>query len=840
MNADSCFISCRRSFAFIGGQSFLRNLPVGCGKTRKHRFLWSRLRIGTPGSQPLTEPRPKEAEQLVGFSRKLLVGMLLVVSAGGAPPEKSVATRVAAGDYPLNLLEIDGRFLISTNNGYGANYLQAYDESRAQVTGKLELPSLWFGLAYEPTAKLLLASDGKSGVQVVPFEGGVFGKPKSLEVRGCKLTAAVVFQDRQTAIVACNQNHEVVRFDIASGEVKARLRVGEFPFAIQTLPGSRVAVSNWGQSSITVIDLAGFEKLAEIKVGSHPNQMLVIPEANDLVVSSSDSDSVSLIDLATLREIRRIDLRPPGTSLSGVQPNALAYGNGRLFVALAGVNGVAVFRVTQEKDLEMTFEGVLPVGAFPTALVYSANVTTLFVANGRNLVTGPSAVAEPGTTTHSLENKPFRYVADILGGGIEALTGADFEKQRPRLRSLAEQIYGDRKVAPRTAERQPPIKYVFYVIKENRTYDQVLGDMPEGNGSRELAIFGEKVTPNHHALAREYVLFDNFYVNGDVSADGHFWSTAGTSTEYVSKMWPHAYSQRTPETLDAPYDGDADHDRPVAAPQSGFLWDRLLQAGISFRNYGEWYSHENDDPKKMHAYLAGLKNHSDMKYSDDIGDVTDQQRVDEWEREFTTFEKSGRLPRFSIIYLPSDHTVGTRPGSPTPTAMVADNDLALGRVVQRISKSRYWKESAIFVLEDDAQDGPDHVDAHRSPLLVISPYTRRHAVSSASYSTVSVVKTMGRLLGIGSLTYFDDRAPSLFAEFQAKPSAVPYLHRRPEVSLDQKNPKDAPGAKESSQWDFSGPDRAPWFELNRVIWQSVKGTASEPPPPVFRVASSGM
>jgi hypothetical protein len=413
----------------------------------------------------------------------------------------------------------------------------------------------------------------------------------------------------------------------------------------------------------------------------------------------------------------------------------------------------------------------------------------------------------------------------------------ELNRHHPRLQSLAERIYGGRKEAHHVPEHRPPIKYVFYVIKENRTYDQVLGDMPEGNGNADLVLFGEKVTPNHHALAREYILFDNFYVNGDVSADGHLWSTAGTSTEYVNKVWPMEYSKRAPGILDAPYDGDADHDRPVAVPRSGFLWDRLLKAGITFRNYGEWYSHEEEDQSKIHVYLTGLKDHSDMNFRDDIGDITDQLRVDEWEREFGEFEANGQLPRFSLIYLPDDHTVGTKPGYRTPTAMVADNDLALGRVVERISKSRYWAESAIFVLEDDAQDGPDHVDAHRSPMLVISPYTRRHVVSHRRYSTVAVLKTMTRLLGIESLTYFDDRAPSLLREFDSKPSSEVYACRRPGVSLEERNAPDAPGAQDSARWDFHSPDRAPSLELNRVIWKSVKGATSEPPPPVFRVAN---
>ena len=756
---------------------------------------------------------------------------LMVLSCLGTAAQKSasMATRVADGDYPLNLLEVAGRYLISTNNGYGTHYLQAYDEVRHQTTGKLELPSLWFGLAYAPQRSLLAASDGKSGVYLVPFDHGAFGHPRSMEITGCKFTAGLVIQNQSTAVVACNQSHEIVQFDLDSGAVHARLRSGEFPFVLTLLPRNRLAVSNWGQSSVTIVDLAGLRKLADIKVPSHPGQMLLLPDQAHLVVTCSDSDSVSLISLETLREIRRLDLRTPNSTLTGVEPDALAYSRGRLFVALAAASGVAVFRMETDEDLDMRFEGVIPVGAFPTALSYSGVSKTLYIANGRNVVTGPN-------TTVPSRSQPARYIGLILGGAIEALTDVELDRNHARLQSLAQRIYGSETKPSYITQQHPPIKYVFYVIKENRTYDQVFGDIPEGNGSADLVLFGQQVTPNHHDLARQFILFDNFYVDGDVSADGHLWSTAAISTEYVNRIWPMEYSKRAPGVLDAPYDGDAEHDRPIAAPQSGFLWDRLLQAGISFRNYGEWYSHEEEDPSKMHVYLAGLKDHSDMNFRDDIGDITDQQRVDEWEREFTVFEANGQLPRFSLIYLPSDHTVGTRPGYHTPTAMVADNDLALGRVVERISNSRYWRQSAIFVLEDDAQDGPDHVDAHRSVMLMISPYTRRRAVSHRHYSTVSVLKTMAQLLGIGSLTYFDDRAPSLLSEFTSKPSPESYVCLRPQVSIDELNASDAPGARASSQWNFHGPDRAPALELNRTIWQSVKGATSEPPPPLFRVA----
>jgi len=235
------------------------------------------------------------------------------------------------------------------------------------------------------------------------------------------------------------------------------------------------------------------------------------------------------------------------------------------------------------------------------------------------------------------------------------------------------------------------------------------------------------------------------------------------------------------------------------------------------------------------VYLAGLKNHFDPYYRDEIGDVTDQARVDEWQREFRAFETNGKLPQLSIIHLPNDHTSGTRPGYPTPRAMVADNDLALGRIVETISHSRFWAHSVIFVLEDDAQSGPDHVDAHRSILMVVSSFTHRRAVEHARFQTASALKTMEQILGMTSLTYFDDRAPSLLPDFDPQPVLEPYKALTPDISLHEMNSPDAPGAKESARWDFTHPDRAPEAELNRVIWQSIRGQDSIPPAPVVQV-----
>jgi len=461
----------------------------------------------------------------------------------------------------------------------------------------------------------------------------------------------------------------------------------------------------------------------------------------------------------------------------------------------------------------------------------------LMIANGRNPVTGPNA--PPGATATKFPN-----IGTLIGGGIEGYSAT--EVRQTKSTTLRHQVYeaipaesaiGKQRIAyfSTTHPKLGPIQYVFYILKENRTYDQVLGDMPEGNGDARLVLFGKAVTPNHHALAQDFILFDNFFVDGDVSADGHFWSMAAAATDYVARLWTTTYSGHSEGAFDAPYDGDEDHDHPIAAPGSGFLWDRAEKMGVTYRDYGEWAVPDKKDKRKNVVYLAGLKHHFDSYYRDEIGDVTDQERVDEWQKEFRAFEADGNLAQLNIIHLPNDHTCGTRPGYPTPRAMVADNDLALGRIVETISHSRFWPHSVIFVLEDDAQSGPDHVDAHRSVLLAISPFTHRHMVEHTHFQTGSALKAMEQILGMASLTYFDDRALSLLVDFDSQPVLDPYTALKPEVSLTEMNTPDAPGAKESLRWDFKHPDRAPEAELNRVIWQSVRGRDSLPPAPVVQV-----
>ncbi|MCI0617857.1 hypothetical protein L0244_33210, partial [bacterium] len=313
-----------------------------------------------------------------------------------------------------------------------------------------------------------------------------------------------------------------------------------------------------------------------------------------------------------------------------------------------------------------------------------------------------------------------------------------------------------------------PIKYIFYVLRENRTYDQVFGDMEKGNGDPNLCLFGEDVTPNAHAIAREFVLLDNFYVDAEVSADGHAFSMGAYANDFIEKTWPMNYAERGADYLTEGRGPQRSQYGNIAAPPRGYLWDAAKRAGVTVRNYGIWGHRgdvidEDSGQGEVVPYIESLKGILNPEYPPWDLRTSDNKRIDVWLKEFRKFEKEGGLPQLSIIQLPSDHTAGTYPGYPTPRAMVAENDNALGRMVEVISKSRFWKESAIFVLEDDAQDGPDHVDAHRSVGLIISPYVRKGFVDSTMYTTSGFLRTMELILGIEPMTQYDAAATPAYA-----------------------------------------------------------------------------
>jgi hypothetical protein len=374
-------------------------------------------------------------------------------------------------------------------------------------------------------------------------------------------------------------------------------------------------------------------------------------------------------------------------------------------------------------------------------------------------------------------------------------------------------------VIPPTPGGQTPLTHVIYVMRENRTYDQVLGDLGRGNGDPSLAIFGQSVTPNAHALAQRFVTFDNFYADAEVSADGWSWSNGANANTYNQKNWPLDYGGYA-----RPYDfgGFGNNEtagQPGARPGASYLWDELAAAGVTYENFGFFV----DNPVDLQPSMPGLIGHTDMQYPGWDLSTPDQTRIDRWLSVFHGYQASGTMPTAQFVYLPSDHTFDTTPGARRPTAYVADNDLALGRLVDAVSHSQFWANTAIFVVEDDAQDGPDHVDGHRTVALVISPYTQTGTVDSTLYSTVSMLKTMELILGVGPMSQFDAAATPMSAAFSSTPNLRPYTALMPGVSLWATNGPNAPMAALSASWNFSQPDTQPMRLANEAVWQSVRG-----------------
>jgi phospholipase C len=433
------------------------------------------------------------------------------------------------------------------------------------------------------------------------------------------------------------------------------------------------------------------------------------------------------------------------------------------------------------------------------------------------------------------------YIANLMDGTVSFIELASGEKFLDQMRRHTATTYRCLPVPEKQTIRSgtldnpvpiriggpTPLKYCIYIIKENRTYDQVLGDLPPGNGDPSLCLFPEFITPNHHALAREFVLLDNFYVEGEVSADGHEWTMGAYATDFIEKTWPLSYGHNQHKKFPYPAEGNFD----IARPAGGYLWDRARDAGVSYRSYGEFIRNGKTTNDPGVARVSALKNHFDPWFRGFDMDYPDVLRAQRFISELRRFEREGEMPRLQIVRLPNDHTSGTTTNKITPMAAVADNDLALGMVVEAVSHSKFWPQTAIFVVEDDAQNGPDHVDAHRTIAFVISPYTKRGVVDSTLYSTASMLRTIELILGLRPMSQFDAAAMPMYYSFSPKPNLSPYRTRQANVDLDERNPLTAWGADLSRQMDLTKEDAADDLLLNEVIWRSVRGPNSPMPPP---------
>ncbi|MFN0102786.1 MAG: bifunctional YncE family protein/alkaline phosphatase family protein [Bryobacteraceae bacterium] len=697
----------------------------------------------------------------------------------------------------------------------------------------------------------------KRGVELGRNQAG------AVRERGGRVFAALAFENK-LAVVDAN------------GTVAARIDTGIAPVGLAVdAKGSVAYVGNWGgrvpkdgevsaptglaptadkvlvdargvasSGTVSRVDVTAGQVTHTIAVGLHPTALAWDEARFRLYVANTNSDSVSVIDTRTQRVTATWTLQPFARKAFGVAPTALAVSvdGARLFVACGGINAVMVL-----KTATGALEGSIPTFWYPSSISLSPD--------GKRLAVGALLGVGSGWS-----DKPERRFVHANRGAVQVidLPGA------PQLASWTTAVAENNHMAgvaapvapssipvPLPARSGDPskIEHVVYVIKENRTYDQVFGDIGKGNSELSLVMFGRDVTPNQHKLAEQFVLLDNFYATGGNSADGHQWATQANETAYC--LWP-GYDGRS-----YPYDGTD----PLAYSSSGFLWDFALARGKSVRLYGEYAGHLNESQAVRKEVLAGWQRGEKYRgrwkvtapiaklntilaadfpsYTHGVPDVV---RAQIFLEDLAQWEKDGKMPNLSIMLLPSDHTEGTRPGSSTPKAMVADNDLAVGQIVESLSKSRFWNKMAIFVVEDDAQNGVDHVDGHRTIALAISPYIKRGHIDSTFYSHQSMLKTIELILGLPTMSLFDLIANEMRDSFTDQPDLTPFTAEMPKQSLFDLNPpltalrgKAREGAKASMKMRFEVPDAVPTEKLNRILWGDVRGWNTPYPKPPHAV-----
>jgi 6-phosphogluconolactonase (cycloisomerase 2 family) len=778
--------------------------------------------------------------------------------------------QIPMGDFPVNIaLHPGGVFAALLHSGWGQHEVRVVNLKSGQPVSQVALAEAFYGLAWSADGKTLFASGaGNEVVHVFAFADGFLSAHRELPLRpaeetgvpaglavavdGAALYVAELWGQRVEKI-STTDGHALWTRQLASAQHSAismpeeeRLKAGYDPEApypytcVADEKHGRVFVSLWAASTVLVLDASTGAEVARWKVGAHPNEMVLASDGR-LFVAESNFNSVSIIDTASGRITETLTAALFPNSPPGTMPNSVALtpDEKTLFVANANNNDIAVFDVATVGRAQSL--GFIPVGWFPTSVRVARDGRTLIVANGKG-ITSAANPRGPFPTDTRPKNLT-EYIGTFLQGTLSLIPLPEEKNRATQLGAWTKTAFAcsplDAAASPRGTrpEGSPipakigdasPIKHVIYVIRENRTYDQMLGDMPEGNGAPALCLFGENVTPNAHALSREFVLLDNFFADGEVSADGHEWTMGAYATDFVEKIWPFNYGHKESEKWDYPSEGRY----PLASPANGYLWNRAAEAGVSYRSYGEFCRVERRGPIQAEPALPILADHIDPQYRPFDLRYPDVKRAERLIAELRRYETEGDMPRLQVVRLGNDHTEATRVGSRTPTAMVADNDLALGQIVEAVTHSKFWADTAIFILEDDAQNGPDHVDAHRMPALVISQWTKRHAVDSTLYSTTSMLRTIELILGLQPMSQFDAAALPLWNVFTSQPDTTPFAARPAQVDLEAVNAKLAWGARESEKMDFTEPDRVDDIVLNEIVWRSVRGPDSPMPAPV--------
>jgi len=774
---------------------------------------------------------------------------------------RPVGTQVPLDTLPMSsALSHDGKFLLVLNGGHKPPSISVLSLTPAREIARVPVADAWLGLTFSPDGKFVYVGGGsRDCVYEFTFSPEGELKPsREFDVTpAAQLTANDFIGDVETSpdghlIYAADLYRDAIAvINPQSGRVIDRFKTGRRPYRILFHPdGKSFFVSSWADGAVYEHDATSGERLGVLRLGPHTTDMVLsdrkIPEMENapnyrLFVAAGNTNSVFVVGVSDRKDMKLIEsvnvALTPRHPL-GMTPSAVALNpdQTRLLVTCSDANAVAVVDVSEERSL---VEGFIPTGWYPMAARTLADQRVL-VLNGRGLGSHPNpGYLGPRRPDAAHPADPVsQYVADLQTGTmsvIDPLTDESIEQYTRMTQSLSP--YRDEDLdtgymasqSPlyATPQKPSPIQHVIYIVKENRTYDQVFGKIGKGNSEPSLTLFDESAAPNHYKLAREFILFDNFYVNADVSADGHNWALAGIAPDYTQKMWPNSYARRR-KAYD--YEGG----EPANTPPAGYFWGNALSAGLSVRNYG--YFVENlAQAKEDGVQISGVRDPAlqpvtNTHYRGFDLDYPDTERARVFLEDVRQFEASGTMPRLLIMRLGNDHTNGTTPGKIAPLSSFADNDSALGMIVEGVSKSRFWSSTAIFVIEDDAQNGPDHVDSHRSVLLVLSPYTRRGVVDSSMYNQSSVLRTMELILGMRPLTHFDAGARPLTAAFAATPNPLPYAAEKPRISLTDRNSANTATAARSARMDFDDADRIDDDELNDILWLAIKKT--EPPAPV--------
>jgi YVTN family beta-propeller protein len=758
------------------------------------------------------------------------------------------------------------------------------------------------GLIFSPDGSRIFLSNVNGDVKVfdVSTAGKVTGAfsiplpPAKAPRRTNEIPAGLALsRDGKRLYVALNLSNRLGEFDAATGDLLRLYDVGVAPYDV-VVAGNKAYVSNWGgrrpeandvtgpagrgttvrvdpvrfianEGSVSVVGLGptksderNNKSTTEILTGLHASALALHPGGRYVVCANAASDNLSVIDTHTDAVVETIWVKQSPADLFGASPNALVFDTSgkRLYVANGTQNAVAVveFNPGESKLL-----GLIPVGWFPGAIAFDPRYDQLCVANIKGIAPNKRFVRELGARGfNSHQYQGSLSLVPVPGkrtlARLSAVVWKNYRHEQLELAKLAPRPDQPPRPVPERIGEPSVFKHVVYIIKENRTYDQVLGDEKRGNGDPSLCIFGELITPNQHKMVRDFVLLDNTYCSGILSADGHQWSTTAFGTDYMEKSFA-GFPRSYPDGM-----GEDEADALAYSP-GGFIWDNVIAHGRTLRNYGEfaepkvkWRSGKKGTPDFLACYrtwkgesdevtfasapmIESIRPYQPTNYVGWEMSVPDQYRADLIIRELREYEARGEFPNLTIICLPNDHTSGTSKDTPTPAACVADNDLAFGRIVDALSHSKFWKETVIFAIEDDPQAGWDHVSGYRTTAYCISPYTKRGAVVKTQYNTTSILRTIEQILGLPPMNQFDATATPMFDCFTNAPDFTPFVALPTNIPLDEMNPDPKKisasllrkNALVSARLNFRKVDACPEDVLNRILWHAMKGSSAPYP-----------